>query len=126
MVEKSFFEEKGRALVGGLGLLLLLLSIGIGVWVVGIVDEALHRPHEIPLLQSLGSGGSSTSEVLVMDHEDSITARFPSEILLIVFMGLLLASLGSIVGAMVSSGARLLGLATGLLPREAEKKEQGN
>jgi len=127
MKEKSFFEEKGRELTGSIGLILLLLAVGAGVWVVGIVDQALHRPHEIPLLQNLVSSSQSISEFEVnMDNQESVTARFPRDILLFVFFWFLLGALGSIVGAMISSGAKLVGMATGLLPRTREKKETGS
>jgi len=125
MREKGFFEEKGRELVGGIGVLLLLLAIGIGFWVVGIVDQALHHPNELPLLQPLASLSSSESEFQFLENQGSVTANFPGGILLIVLIGFLLGSIGSIVGALISGGVKLVGMAAGLLPREAEKKGTG-
>jgi len=121
----SFFEERGRVLVGGMGLLLLFLSIGTGVWVAGIVNQALYHPNEIPLFQSFSSSESTIKEFQLLETQESVSARFPHDFLLFVVLGFLLAALGAIVSGMISGGVRLLGVATGLLPRIFEKKGTG-
>lgn len=118
--------EANPALVAGIGLLLLAGGVAAGMFVLVVVRQAFYEPHEIPLFQTVfGIGDLSTAFSITDDGGESVFQLSHVAVTLII-AAVMAGVLGSIIGAAITEGGRLLRAAYGLYSFDGSNQKKSN
>jgi hypothetical protein len=94
--------------------LVVFLAVGLKLtfWAVEIVDQLLHRPEEVRILQPLLKDDASTERSLTVERTaEGVTLRDQSTLslfLLVLLLLVLFGAVGRAIGAMFTGAVRLL------------------
>ena len=97
-------------------LFIVLLSVGLKLtfWAVDIVDELLHRPAEIAILQPLlATGGEGAERLLTIEDSENggVTIRDRnalSTVFLFLMLAILFGAIGRAIAALIGGAIRLV------------------
>jgi hypothetical protein len=101
-------------LVLKIGAFLVFVGVGLKLtfWALNVVDEILHRPHDVAVLRPLLERGEGSERTLAIEHdENSVTFRdhnAGSLFLLGILLLVLFSAIGRAIAALFGGAVRLL------------------
>lgn len=108
MMEEDRPFDVGRMVLGTVGVLLLVGGVAIAIWAVGVINQALYHPADIPLLQPMLVEGGEGVSIDLDTSRDGMTFSGSRAFVLVGVLAFLMAALGAIVSALITGGVRLL------------------